>query len=127
MSWDADKLLTCAIDDIEDGGVTVGWRELFDEVEGDRMLRSGRDRELLDESEWLVSRVLIPFARDAAVNKIFDVSTDIRPCIISSEKVEGSILAGVSCSRMIVLELENAGSKIAGFGTSVGDVNAVVN
>ena len=33
VSRDTNKLLTCAIDDVEDGGVTVGWRELFDEVE----------------------------------------------------------------------------------------------
>ena len=33
VSWDTNKLLTCVIDDIEDGGVTVGWQKLFDEVE----------------------------------------------------------------------------------------------
>jgi hypothetical protein len=33
VSRNTNKLLTCAIDDVEDGGVTVGWRELFDEVE----------------------------------------------------------------------------------------------
>jgi hypothetical protein len=35
MCWDANELLTCAIDDIEDGGVAAGCRELLNEVEGD--------------------------------------------------------------------------------------------
>ena len=85
VSRDADELLTCAIDDVEDSGVTIGRRELFNEVERNGMPRSGWDRELLNESEWFVSRVLVSFAGDAAVNEIFNVSTYIRPCIISSE------------------------------------------
>jgi hypothetical protein len=82
---DADELLTCAIDDVQDSGVTVGRRELFNEIEGDGMPRSGRYRELLNESERFVSRVLVSFAGDAAVNEIFNVSTYIRPGIISSK------------------------------------------
>jgi hypothetical protein len=40
---------------------------------------SGRNRELLNESERFVSRVLVSFAGDATVNKVFNVSTDVRP------------------------------------------------
>ena len=85
MSRDAYELLTCAIDNVEDSGVTVGRRELFNEVKRDGMPRSRQDWELLNESEWFVSRVLVLFAGDAAVNEIFNVSAYIRPCIISSE------------------------------------------
>ena len=85
MSQDAYELLTCVIDNVEDGGVTIGRRELFNEVERDGMPRSRQDWELLNKSEWFVSRVLVSFAGDAAVHEIFNVSTYIRPCIISSE------------------------------------------
>jgi len=71
---------------------------------------SGRDQKLLDESEWLVSRVLVSSARDTAVNEVLNISTDVRPCVLSSEQVESSVLAWVSCGRVIVLELQDAGS-----------------
>jgi hypothetical protein len=35
MCWDTNELLTCMINNIEDGGVAVGCWELFNEVEGD--------------------------------------------------------------------------------------------
>jgi hypothetical protein len=63
------------------------------------------DQELLNQSEWLVLGVLVPFAGDTTVNKIFNVSTYIRPGVLSSEQVKGLVLAGVSCSWVIVLEL----------------------
>ena len=85
MSQDADELLTCMIDNVEDGNVTIGRRELFNKVEGDGMPRSGWDQELLNMSEWFMARVLVLFAGDAAVNKIFNVSMYIRPCIILSK------------------------------------------
>ena len=84
MSWDTDELLTCAIDNVEDGGVTVGRRELFNKVKGNGMPWSGQDWELLNKSEWFMVRV-VSFAGDVAVNEIFNVSTYIRPCTILSE------------------------------------------
>jgi hypothetical protein len=105
MSRDGDELLTCAVDNVEDGGVTVGRRKLFDEVEGDRMPRSGWYRKLLNKTERFVSWVLVPFAGDTAVNKVLNISTYVRPGVLSAEQVEGSVLARVSCGQVIVLEL----------------------
>ncbi len=127
MSQDTDELLAGAIDNVEDGGVSVGGRELFDEVEGDGMPGSGRNQELLDESKWFVARVLVPFAGDATVNKVFNISTDVRPSVISSEQVKSTVLARVSCSRMVMLELENMGVEVASFGTDVRNINTVVD
>jgi hypothetical protein len=59
----------------------------------------------LDQSEWLVSGVLVPFAGDTTVDKIFNISTYIQPGVLSSEQVKGLIFARVSCSWAIVLEL----------------------
>jgi hypothetical protein len=91
------------------------------------MPRSWRDWELLDESERLVSGVLVSFAGDTAVDKILNISTDVRPCVLSSEKVEGSVLAWMSCGRMIVLKLQDMRSKISGCGAGIGDVDTVVD
>ena len=85
MCWDADELLTGLVNDVEDGGVAVGRRRLFNEVEGNGMPWMRWNRELLDKSEWLVLRVLVPLAGDATVNKVLNVSTNIRPSIILSE------------------------------------------
>jgi hypothetical protein len=105
MCWDADELLTCTINDIEDGSVAVGCWELFNEVKGDGVPWSWQDRELLDQTEWLVLGVLVPFAGDTTVNEIFDVSMYVQPGVLSSEQVKGLVLARVSYSWVIVLEL----------------------
>ena len=88
---------------------------------------SGWNRKLLDKSEGLVARVLVPFAGDTAVNEVFNVSTDVRPGVLSSEQVECMILAGVSCSQVVMLELENAGAEVASFWVAVRNVNVVVD
>ena len=85
MCRDADELLTGLVNDVKDGGVAVGRRKLFNEVEGNGMPWTQRNRELLNKSEWLVSRVLVPLAGDATVNKVLNVSTNVRPSIILSE------------------------------------------
>ena len=105
MCRDADELLAGAVDNIEDGSVIVGGGELFNEVEGNGMPRTGRNGELLDEAEWFVSWGLVSFAGDAAVDEIFDVSVDVGPRVVTLEEVERAVLAGVACSQVIVLEL----------------------
>ena len=126
MCWDQDELLAGAINDIEDGSVAVGRWELFNEIEGNGMPGMGRNGKLLDEAEGFVLWGLVSFAGETAVNEIFDVSTDVRPHVISAKEVEGMVLAGVSCSRMIVLELEDMGVKIAGVWTEVRNVDVIV-
>ena len=62
------------------------------------MSGSGRNRELLNESERLASRVLVPFAGDVTVNEVSTVSMDIRLWVVSSDKVECAALVTVSCN-----------------------------
>ena len=85
MCWDADELLTGLVNDVEDGGVAIGRRKLFNEVEGNGMPWTRQNRELLDKSKWLVSWVLVSLAGDAAVNKVLNVSTNVGPSIVLSE------------------------------------------
>lgn len=85
--------------------MTVGRGELFNEVEGNEVLWSGRNGELSNEPKRLVSRGLVLLAEDAAINKILNISRDIGPCVISSEQVECAVLARLSCERLVVLEL----------------------
>ena len=85
MCRDADELLTGSVNNVEDGGVAVGRRKLFNEVEGNGMPWTRRNRELLDKSERLVSRVLVSLAGDATVNKVLNVSMNVGPSIILSE------------------------------------------
>ena len=85
MCWDADELLTGSVNDVEDGGVAVGRRKLFNEVEGNGMPWTQWNRELLDKSERLVSRVLVSLAGDTTVNKVLNVSMNVGPSIILSE------------------------------------------
>ena len=127
MCWDSDELLTCAIDDVEDGSVTMGWWKLFNKVERNGMPWLGWNGKLLNKSEWLVSGVLVSFAGDAAVNEIFNISTDIQPGVVSLDQDEHLVLARVSCSQVIVLELEDMRLKVAGIGSEIGNVNVVVN
>jgi len=65
--------------------MSVGCREVFDEVEGDRVPRTGRNWELLDEAEGLVSRGLVSFAGNAGVYVVLDVCPDVRPGILPTE------------------------------------------
>ena len=85
MCQDADELLTGSVNDVEDGGVAVGRRKLFNEVEGNGMPWTQRNRELLDKSKRLVSRVLVSLAGDTTVNKVLNVSMNVGPSIILSE------------------------------------------
>ena len=85
MCWDADKLLTGLVNNVKDGGVAVGRRKLFNEVEGNGMPWTWQNRELLNQSEWLVLQVLVPLAGDATVNKVLNVSMNVRPSIILLE------------------------------------------
>lgn len=46
----------------------------------------------------LVSRGLVAFAGEAALNKILNINTDVGPCVISSEQVECEVFGqGVRC------------------------------
>jgi len=65
--------------------MSVGHREVFDEVEGDRVPRTGRNWELLDEAEGLVSWGLVLFAGHAGVYVVLDVCPDVRPGILPTE------------------------------------------
>ena len=85
MCRDADELLTGLVNNVKDGGVAVGRRKLFNEVEGNGMPWMRRNRELLNKSEWLVSQVLVPLAGDATVNKVLNVSMNVRPSVILLE------------------------------------------
>ena len=85
MCWDADKLLTGLVNDVKDGSVTVGRRKLFNEVEGNGMPWTWWNRGFLNKSEWLVLQVLVLLAGDTTVNKVLNVSTNVRPSIILLE------------------------------------------
>ena len=85
MCWDAVKLLTGSVNNVKDGSVAIGRRKLFNEVEGNGMPWTQQNRELLNKSEWLVSWVLVPLAGDTTVNKVLNVSMNIRPSIILLE------------------------------------------
>ena len=65
--------------------MSVRRREVFDEVEGDRVPRTGRNWELLDEAEGFVSGGLVSFAGNAGVDVILDVCPDVRPGILPTE------------------------------------------
>ena len=85
MCQDADKLLTGSVNNVKDGDVAIGRRKLFNEVEGNGMPWTQQNRELLNKSKWLVSQVLVPLAGNATVNKVLNVSTNVRPSIILLE------------------------------------------
>ena len=107
--------------------MTIGWRKLFDEVECDRMPWSRRNRELLDETERLVSGSLVSLAGNTTVNIVFDVSTYVRPGVIASEQVVSSVLSRVSSSWMIMFELEDTGVEVTSIRAEVRNVDAVIN
>jgi len=65
--------------------MSVGSREVFDEVEGDRVPRTGRNWELLDETEGFVSQGLVSFAGNTGVYIVLDVCLDVRPGILPTE------------------------------------------
>ena len=44
-----------------------------------------------------------------------------------AEQSESSVMPWVTCSRVIMFELENTGTKIARFRSGVGNINAMVN
>jgi len=65
--------------------MSVGRREVFDEVKGDRVPRTGWNWELLDETKGLVSWGLVLFAGNAGVYIVLDVCLDVRPGILPTE------------------------------------------
>ena len=85
MCQDADELLTGLVNDVKDGSVAIGRRKLFNEVEGNGMPWTWRNKELLNKSKWFVSWVLVSLAGDTAVNKVLNISMNIRPSIILLE------------------------------------------
>jgi len=60
---------------------------------------------LLNKSKGLMAGILVVFAGDTTINKILNISADIRPNIIKLEELECATLAGMTSSRMIVFEL----------------------
>ena len=64
-------------------------------------------------------------ARNAAVNEVFNVSTDIRPGVVSMEESGSLVLTRVSSGRVIMFELEDVGAEVARVGVEVRHVDAV--
>lgn len=86
---------------------------------------SGQNRKLLDESEGLVTWVLVLFAGDATVNEVFNVSMDVGPSV--SRRSKSSVRFWPGCPAVGMLELENAGAEVARVGTDVGNIYTVVD
>ena len=82
---------------------------------------------MLNKSEGFMAGILVAFAGDTTVNKILNVSADIRPNIIESEELERVTLAGMTSSRVIVFELQDASAEIARSRTRVGNINAMID
>jgi len=78
-------LFACPVDHVEDCGMSVGRWEVFDEVEGDRVPRTGWNWELLDETKGFVSWGLVSFAGNTGVYVVLDVCLDVRPGILPTE------------------------------------------
>ena len=82
---------------------------------------------MLDYTERLVSRLLVALARITAFDKVFNVSTHIRPGVVSMEESSSSVLTRVSSSRVIMLELEDVGMEVARVSAEVGYIDAVID
>lgn len=74
-----------------------------------------RDRELSDETIGTMPRDFVPFARNAGVAESLDIGTEVWPGVLSSNELEGTVLTGMACRDVVVFELQDSGSYVAGF------------
>ena len=72
-------------------------------------------------------RFLVVLAGNTAVDVVLDVCTDVRPCVVPTKEVGCSVLSRVSSGGVIVLELEDAGSEVAGGRGGVGYVYTMLD
>jgi len=107
--------------------MTIGCWEVFDEVKGDQVPRTGRNWELLDEAEGFVSWGLVSFAGNTAVDIVLDICPDVRPGVLPMEQLKSPVLAGVAHSDMIMFELEDSSADTSRFRTVVRNVNPRIN
>ena len=83
--WNGNKLFTCLVDHVEDCGMSVGRWEVFNEVEGVRVPRTGWNWELLNEPKGFVSWGLVLLARNTGVDIVLDVCPDVRPGVLPTD------------------------------------------
>ena len=95
-------MLAEAINYDEYCGVTLGAGKLFDEVHGNGVPRTGRNRELLYCSVGLMSRSLGALTRSARATIVLDKGAEVRPGELPSDEGEGLVNAIMSSEQVIV-------------------------
>src|SRR4051794_7589073 len=93
-----------------------GRRQLCDEVHGDNIPFSIRNREWLQHTCGFLVRWLIPLAFLARIPIFFGVFDKCWPEELSSYKFEGASLSEVSCARGVMVSVENILLKISMIG-----------
>jgi len=71
--------------------------------------------------------ILVAFAGDTTINKILNISADIRPNIIKLEELEYVTLARMTSSQVIMFELQDMSVEIARSRTRVGNINTMID
>ena len=102
LGRDKDTLLREAVNDNQDRSVTVGLRELFDEVHQDGIPVSGGDRQGLKPTVGFVPSGLVSGTCDARLNVRPYQRAKVRPVILAGNDLEGLVLSGMACEWVVV-------------------------
>ena len=102
--------------------MSVGLREVFNEVHGNGVPRAFGDWELLEESVGFVSGCLGTLAGGTGVAEFLHEGPKVGPNVFPSDYREGFVLSGVSGEDVIMVILEDSESEVV----HVRDVNPIV-
>jgi hypothetical protein len=105
-----DDLLRGTVDDDEERIVDSGGRKLLDEVDGNRIPRTERNRKRFQQSVGTMPRLLVAFARNTGLNIVSDECPEIGPGIFSPDESQRSILTEMAGKDMVVEVPENGKS-----------------
>ena len=102
------------VNDYKECHVSVRVRRVFNEVDGNGIPGSFRDRELLQKSIGFMMRGFGPFASGTRTSKVLDEGSEIGPNIVSADGFQGLVLSEVSCENVIMCVLKNLESEVCG-------------
>ena len=122
IGQDEDSLLGGPVNDDQDGVEAVRFRKLLDEVHGVGVPQMIRNGERLEEAIRPMTGSLITGASVAGADILFNVVTELRPGVVTSDNGQGAVLTKMTRENVVVTISEYTEPEI----TRLGDPDATV-
>ena len=114
IGGDENTLFRETVNNDKDCVEAIGVGESFDEVHGDGVPRTWRNRELLECAVGFMSLRFGSHTGSTRFAVLLDEGTHVGPNVVLSDGVECLVNSGVSCKNVVMCVLEDPEAEIAG-------------